>query len=48
MRHIYPALELKNPFAFSDTSSGIKIEIVIGKHWRVWRLIPGWKMLNGK
>jgi hypothetical protein len=45
---IYPALKLKNPFAFSDTSSGIGIGIVVGEHWRAWRLIPGWKTLNGK
>jgi hypothetical protein len=45
---IYPALKLKNPFAFSDASSGIGIGIVVGEHWRAWRLIPGWKTLNGK
>jgi hypothetical protein len=45
---IYPAAKLKNPLAFSDASSGIGIGIVVGNHWRVWRLIPGWKMCNGK
>jgi hypothetical protein len=29
--------------AYSDASSGIGIGIVIGKHWRAWRLLPGWK-----
>lgn len=29
--------------AYSDASSGIGIAIVIGNHWRAWRLIPGWK-----
>lgn len=33
--------------AFADASSGIGIAIVIGKRWRAWRLIPGWKTLNG-
>jgi hypothetical protein len=47
-RPIYPAVELKNPLAFSDASSGIGIGIVVGNHWRAWRLIPGWKTLNGK
>jgi hypothetical protein len=47
-RTIYPALALTNPLAFSDTSSGIGIAIVIGNHWRAWRLIPGWQTTNGK
>lgn len=29
--------------AFSDASSGVGIGIVIGKRWRAWRLLPGWK-----
>ncbi|KIK10922.1 hypothetical protein PISMIDRAFT_81709, partial [Pisolithus microcarpus 441] len=29
--------------AFSDASSEIGIGITIGKRWRAWRLIPGWK-----
>ncbi|KAF4609661.1 hypothetical protein D9613_011966 [Agrocybe pediades] len=33
--------------AFSDASSGVGIAIVIGQHWRAWRLIPGWRTLNG-
>jgi len=32
-----------NPFAFSDASSGVGIGIIIGTHWRAWRLLPGWK-----
>jgi hypothetical protein len=29
-------------------SSGIGIDIIIGDHWRAWRLIPGWQSLNEK
>jgi hypothetical protein len=29
-------------------SSGIGIGIIIGDHWRAWRLIPGWQSLNEK
>jgi hypothetical protein len=29
--------------AFSDTSSGFGISIVISNWWRAWRLVPGWK-----
>lgn len=47
-RTIYPAPKLKNPFAFSDASSGIGIGIVIGDRWRAWRLISGWKTRDGK
>jgi hypothetical protein len=35
-----PILDLE---AYSDASSGIGIAITVGKHWRAWRLIPGWK-----
>lgn len=34
--------------AFSDASSGVGIAIVIGSHWRAWRLLPGWSTLNGE
>lgn len=47
-RPIYPTVPLTNPEAFSDASSGISIGIVIGEHWRAWRLIPEWKTLHGK
>jgi hypothetical protein len=47
-RPIYPATKPSNPLAFSDASSGIGIGIVIGKYWRAWRLIPGWKTKDGK
>jgi hypothetical protein len=33
--------------AFSDASSEVGIGIVIGGCWRAWRLLPGWKTLNG-
>ncbi|KAF4622148.1 hypothetical protein D9613_009325 [Agrocybe pediades] len=39
--------ELVDIQAFSDASSGVGIAIVIGQHWRAWRLIPGWRTLNG-
>ena len=32
--------------AFSDASSLIGIGIVVGSHWKAWRLIPGWQTLN--
>lgn len=47
-RPIYPTAKLSNPLAFSDASSGIGLGIVIGKRWRAWRLIPGWKTRDGK
>jgi hypothetical protein len=28
---------------FSDASSSVGIGVVIGKRWRSWRLLPGWK-----
>lgn len=28
---------------YSDASSSVGIGIVIGKRWRAWRLLPGWK-----
>jgi hypothetical protein len=33
--------------AYSDASSGIGVAIVIAGHWRAWRLVPGWRTLNG-
>jgi hypothetical protein len=33
--------------AYSDASSEVGIAIVIGKRWRAWRLVPGWKTLGG-
>lgn len=47
-RPILPTTKLENPLAFSDVSSGIGIGLVVGEHWRAWRLIPGWKTHNGK
>src|SRR5882757_5379473 len=35
--------ELLDIHAFSDASSSVGIGIVIGKRWRAWRLVPGWK-----
>lgn len=39
--------QLVNVGAFSDASSGVGIAIVVGRHWRAWRLLPGWTTLNG-
>ena len=47
-RPIYPPTPYHNPQAYSDASSTIGIGIVIGKHWRAWRLIPGWETQNGQ
>jgi hypothetical protein len=45
---IYPTARLEDRSAFSDTSSGIGLGIIVGNRWRAWRLIPGWKTHNGK
>ena len=34
---------LEDPHAFSDASSGFGIGITIGRKWRAWRLLPGWR-----
>jgi hypothetical protein len=34
-------------YAYSDASSEIGIAIVLSGKWRAWRLIPGWKTVNG-
>jgi hypothetical protein len=36
----YPVIDRQ---AYSDASSGVGIGITIGKRWRAWRLLPGWK-----
>ena len=46
-RPIPGPVPLYNAGAFSDVSSSIGIGIIIGGHWRAWRLIPGWNTLNG-
>ena len=46
-RPIYPPSPPADPLAFSDASSLIGVAIVIGQHWRAWRLLPGWQTLNG-
>jgi hypothetical protein len=33
--------------AFSDASSEVGIGIIVNGRWRAWRLLPGWKTLNG-
>jgi hypothetical protein len=48
IKPILPPVPYSNPLAFSDASSMIGIAIVIGNHWRVWRLIPGWQTKNGQ
>lgn len=35
-----PVIDLR---AFSDASSEVGIGVVIGKRWRAWKLVPGWK-----
>jgi hypothetical protein len=40
-------VELINLDAYSDASSEIGVAIVLGGKWRAWRLIPGWKTLDG-
>lgn len=42
-RDIPGPVPLKDLDAFSDASSGFGIGITIGKRWRAWRLLPGWK-----
>jgi hypothetical protein len=34
---------LHDHHAFSDASSGMGLGIVVGEHWRAWRLIGDWK-----
>lgn len=46
-RPIYPPSPPADPQAFSDASSLIGVAIIIGEHWRAWRLLPGWQTLNG-
>lgn len=47
-RSIPAPVDLIDPNAFSDASSGIGIAIIIDDKWRAWRLIPGWQTLDGK
>ena len=46
-RPIPRPISLYDAGVFSDASSNIRTGIIIGGHWRAWRLIPGWKLLNG-
>ena len=46
-RTIPRPVELVSLGAYSDASSEIGIAIVLGDRWRAWRLIPGWKTLDG-
>lgn len=48
IRTISPPPTFIDLSAFSDASSTIGIAIVIGERWRAWRLLPGWRTLNGK
>lgn len=43
IRTVPGPIELADPHAFSDASSGVGIGIVIAGRWRAWRLLPGWK-----
>jgi len=49
-RPIPLAVKLHDLGAFSDASSGpgVGLRIVIGNHWRAWKLLPGWRTLNGQ
>lgn len=39
-------IEVLEPAAYSDASSGFGIAIWISGRWRAWRLLPGWKEEN--
>ena len=47
-RPIPAPLELHDLQAFSDASSSFGIAVTIQGRWRAWRLIPGWKTLDGQ
>jgi len=42
-REIPGGRQVLNIEGYSDASSSVGIGIVIGKRWRAWRLLPGWK-----
>ncbi|KAF7348033.1 Reverse transcriptase/ribonuclease H [Mycena sanguinolenta] len=42
-RSIPGPVELYDPWAYSDASSGIGIGIIIRNFWWAWTLLPGWK-----
>jgi hypothetical protein len=42
-RPIPGPIEVTDPAAYSDASSGVGIAIWISGRWRAWRLLPGWK-----
>ena len=41
-RRISPTKTSTDLHAFSDASSGFGIGIIVGSHWRAWKLRPGW------
>jgi hypothetical protein len=47
-RSIPAPAQLLDLGAFSDASSGVGIGIVVQGRWRAWRLIPGWRTLQGQ
>lgn len=47
-REIPHPLPLTDIAAFSDASTGFGIAVVIGRRWRAWRLLPGWKTQDGQ
>lgn len=46
-RDIPGPIEVIDPSAYSDASSGTGVAIWINGRWRAWRLLPGWKA-NGR
>jgi hypothetical protein len=42
-RPIPGPIEVTDPSAYSDASSGTGVAIWINGRWRAWRLLPGWK-----
>lgn len=42
-RPIPGPIEVTDPSAYSDASSGTGIAIWINSRWRAWHLLPGWK-----
>jgi hypothetical protein len=47
-RSIPEPVQLLDLGAYSDASSGVGIGIVVQGRWRAWRLIPGWRTLQGQ
>lgn len=48
VRRLYQPSNFTDIQAFSDASSEVGIGIVIGNHWRAWKLASDWRTRNGK